>query len=173
MRCCQYPAVSPDGGVVAPRNGRPGEGCWRGEAGAIRAAASDAATTHASICDRFVLGYLQRWGSTRHVQRSMYSTCIFCNHSLGANKRIERFPVGGRLAFDGAKGRLWAVCTECHRWNLSPLEERWEAIEECERLFRGTLVRVSTDNIGMARLTDGLELIRIGKPLRPEFAAWR
>ena len=59
------------------------------------------------------------------------------------------------------------------RWNLSPLEERWEAIEECERLFRGTLVRVSTDNIGMARLADGLELIRIGKPLRPEFAAWR
>jgi hypothetical protein len=103
----------------------------------------------------------------------MYSTCIFCNHSLGANKRIEHFPVGERLAFDGAKGRLWVVCTTCHRWNLSPLEERWEAIEECERLFRGTLVRVSTDNIGMARLADGLELVRIGEPLRPEFAAWR
>ncbi len=103
----------------------------------------------------------------------MYSTCIFCNHSLGANKRVEYFPVGGRLAFDGDKGRLWVVCPECQRWNLSPLEERWEAIEECERLFRGTLVRVSTDNVGMARLADGLELIRIGKPLRPEFAAWR
>lgn len=103
----------------------------------------------------------------------MYSTCIFCNHSLGANRRIEHFPVGGRLAFDENKGRLWVVCPDCQRWNLSPLEERWEAIEECERLFRGTLVRVSTDNIGMARLADGLELIRIGKPLRPEFAAWR
>jgi hypothetical protein len=103
----------------------------------------------------------------------MYSTCIFCNHSLGANRRIEHFPVGERLAFDGTRGRLWAVCPECHRWNLSPLEERWEAIEECERLFRGTLVRVSTENIGMARLADRLELIRIGKPLRPEFAAWR
>lgn len=103
----------------------------------------------------------------------MYSTCIFCNHSLRANRRIEHFPVGSRLAFDGDKGRLWAVCPDCNRWNLSPLEERWEAIEECERLFRGTLVRVSTENIGMARLADGLELIRIGKPLRPEFAAWR
>ncbi len=103
----------------------------------------------------------------------MYSTCIFCNHSLGANRRVEHFPVGGRLAFDGAKGRLWAVCPVCQRWNLSPLEERWEAIEECERLFRGTFVRVSTDNIGLARLADGLELIRIGQPLRPEFAAWR
>lgn len=103
----------------------------------------------------------------------MYSTCIFCNHSLGENERVEHFPVGDRLAFDGKKGRLWVVCPDCQRWNLSPLEERWEAIEECERLFRGTLVRVSTDNIGMARLADGLELIRIGSPLRPEFAAWR
>src|SRR5207302_74264 len=39
--------------------------------------------------------------------------------------------------------------------------------------FRGTFVRVSTDNIGLARLADGLELLRIGAPLRPEFAAWR
>ncbi len=51
---------------------------------------------------------------------------------------IEHFPVGRRLAFDAAKGRLWVVCHHCGRWNLSPLEERWEAIEECERLFRGT-----------------------------------
>jgi hypothetical protein len=103
----------------------------------------------------------------------MYSTCLICNQSLGRNERVEHFPVGRRLAFDAAKGRLWVVCGQCSRWNLSPLEERWEAIEECERLFRSTLVRVSTDNIGLARLGDGLELVRIGSPLRPEFAAWR
>ncbi len=103
----------------------------------------------------------------------MYSTCLFCNGALGANNRVEQFPIGSRLAFDAAKGRLWAVCRQCGRWNLSPLEERWEAIDECERLFRGTYVRVSTDNIGLARLRDGFELIRIGTPLRPEFAAWR
>lgn len=103
----------------------------------------------------------------------MYSTCLFCNGALGANEMVEHFPVGRRLAFDASKGRLWVVCHMCGRWNLSPLEERWEAIEECERLFRGTFVRVSTDNIGLARMTDGLELIRIGAPLRPEFAAWR
>jgi len=34
-------------------------------------------------------------------------------------------------------------------------------------------VRASTDNIGIARHPEGLELVRIGKPLRPEFAAWR
>lgn len=103
----------------------------------------------------------------------MYSTCIFCKNSLGANESIEQFPIGRRLAFDAAKGRLWVVCRKCERWNLTPLEERWEAIEECERSFRGTKLRTSTDQIGLARLSEGLELVRIGKPLRPEFAAWR
>ena len=103
----------------------------------------------------------------------MYSTCLFCNGPLGANTVIEHFPVGERLAFDAAKGRLWVVCRRCERWNLSPLEERWEAIEECERLFRDTRLRMSTENIGLARLSEGLELVRIGAPQRPEFAAWR
>ena len=103
----------------------------------------------------------------------MYATCIFCNTALGGNDAIEHFPIGSRLAFDALKGRLWAVCIQCGRWNLSPLEERWEAIEECERAFRATIVRVSTDNIGLAKLHNGPELIRVGKPLRPEFAAWR
>lgn len=103
----------------------------------------------------------------------MYSTCLFCNKSLGTNESVEHFPVGKRLAFDSRKGRLWAICPECGRWNLSPIDERWEAIEDCERLFRATTVRVSTDNVGLARLREGLELVRIGAPLRPEFAAWR
>ncbi|MEP6764720.1 MAG: hypothetical protein ABJB66_10440 [Gemmatimonadaceae bacterium] len=103
----------------------------------------------------------------------MYATCLFCHSPLGANESIEHFPVGRRLAYDAAKGRLWVVCSKCERWNLSPLEERWEAIEEAERAYRDTKKRVATDNIGLARLHDGTELIRIGVPLRPEFAAWR
>ena len=103
----------------------------------------------------------------------MYSTCIFCNQSLGANEVVESFPVGRRLAFDQRRGRLWVVCRKCEKWNLTPLEERWEAIEKCEQLFRDTKKRVSTDNIGLARLNEGLELVRIGEPQRPEFAAWR
>ncbi|HSJ14520.1 MAG TPA: hypothetical protein VK939_08895 [Longimicrobiales bacterium] len=103
----------------------------------------------------------------------MYATCLFCNSRLGRNESIEAFPVGRRIAFDAAQGRLWVVCRACERWNLSPLEERWEAIEACERLFHDTRVRVSTEHIGLARLRDGLELVRIGRPLRPEFAAWR
>jgi hypothetical protein len=103
----------------------------------------------------------------------MYATCLFCNGNLGRNEVIEAFPVGRRLAFDAAKGRLWVVCRKCERWNLTPLEERWEAIEACERAFRATTLRVSTDEIGMARLKEGLELVRIGAPQRPEMAAWR
>jgi hypothetical protein len=103
----------------------------------------------------------------------MYSTCIFCNQSLGTNEAIEIFPVGRRISFDAAKGRLWVICRKCERWNLSPLEIRWEVIEECEHLFRDTRLRVTTDNIGMAKLPEGLELVRLGKPMRGEFAAWR
>ena len=98
---------------------------------------------------------------------------MYCTRSLGANQVIEHFPVGRRLAFDEEKGRLWVVCRKCLRWNLSPLEERWEAIEECERVFRDTPVRVSSENIGIARHPGGLDLVRIGKARRREFAAWR
>lgn len=103
----------------------------------------------------------------------MYSTCIFCNKPLGSNESLEAFPVGERLAFDSARGRLWVVCRACERWNLSPLDERWEAVEQAERAYRDTRRRVATENVGLAKLRDGTTLVRIGEPLRPEFAAWR
>ena len=103
----------------------------------------------------------------------MYSTCLHCHGALGANEEIEGFPVGRKLAFDGVRGRLWVVCPGCARWNLTPLEERWEAIEQCERLYRATPLRASTDHIGLARVRSGLQLVRVGAPSRPEFAAWR
>jgi len=103
----------------------------------------------------------------------MYSTCTFCHAPLGSNEMLEHFPVGRRLAFDAAKGRLWVICGACRQWNLSPLDERWEAIEAAEKLHRDTRLRVATEQMGLARLRDGTELIRIGQPLRPEFAAWR
>jgi hypothetical protein len=77
------------------------------------------------------------------------------------------------MAFDPKKGRLWVICTRCGRWNLTPLEERWEAIDDCERLYRGTRLRMSTDNIGLARFRGGFEIVRIGPALLPEIASWR
>lgn len=103
----------------------------------------------------------------------MYSTCLFCRAAFGRNDALEQLPIGRRIAFDAARGRLWIVCRWCARWNLTPFEERWEVTEECERRFATTQVRVSSDNIGLARLDEGLELIRIGRPLLPELAAWR
>ena len=103
----------------------------------------------------------------------MYTTCLFCNRHLGTNEAIPDFPVGRRLAFDLERGRLWVVCRHCGRWNLTPLEERWEAMEECERRFHRTPLRVASDNIGMAQLREGLQLVRIGKAQRTELAAWR
>ena len=98
---------------------------------------------------------------------------MFCNQSLGRNEVVEHFPVGRRLAFDAHRGRLWVVCRKCERWNLTPIEERWEAVEACERLFEGMRTRVSTEHIGLGRHPGGLDLVRIGPALRPEFAAWR
>ena len=75
-----------------------------------------------------------------------------------------------------AGGRLWVVCRRCEVWNLAPFEERFSAMEDAERLYRATRTRVATGEIGLARLRDGpgsIDLVRIGKPLRPEFAAWR
>src|SRR5512146_2785881 len=103
----------------------------------------------------------------------MYRSCIFCSAPLGSNESIERFPVGRSLAFDAAKGRLWAICGRCARWNLAPIEERWEAGEGAERRFRDTRLRVQRENIGLAKLADGTRLIRVGQALPGELAAWR
>jgi hypothetical protein len=103
----------------------------------------------------------------------LYSTCLFCTKDLGTNEVIETLPIGRRLAFDAAHGRLWVVCRHCAKWNLVPFESRLESIDACERLFRDTPTRYSTDNIGLARVKEGLELVRIGPAMRPEFAGWR
>jgi hypothetical protein len=103
----------------------------------------------------------------------VYRTCIFCAHDLGVNEVIEEFPVGSEIAFDAARGRLWAVCRHCARWNLAPIEERWEAVERAEALFRDSRLRVQSENIGLAKMRDGSKLVRIGPALQGEMAAWR
>jgi hypothetical protein len=103
----------------------------------------------------------------------VYSTCLYCTKDLGANEVLETLPIGRRVAFDARQGRLWVVCRSCEKWNLVPFDTRLETIDACEKLFSETRVRFSTDNIGIARLKEGLELVRVGPAQRPEFAAWR
>jgi hypothetical protein len=65
------------------------------------------------------------------------------------------------------------VCRECGRWHLTPIEDRWEAIEEAERMFCATSLCTSTEAIGLATLQSGVELVRVRKASDLEFAAWR
>ncbi|HEX6309546.1 MAG TPA: hypothetical protein VFZ69_15215 [Longimicrobiales bacterium] len=103
----------------------------------------------------------------------MYRSCIFCSAELGANEALESFPVGRQVAFDASRGRLWAVCSVCGRWNLAPIEERWETVEAAEKLYRDARLRVQTENVGLARLPDGTRLVRVGSAIPGELAAWR
>jgi hypothetical protein len=103
----------------------------------------------------------------------MYRHCPACTRDLGRNEALEHFPVGKRLAYDVARGRLWALCPRCRSWNLAPIEERWEAVEEAERSFEFAREGLSTQNIALGRLPDGTELVRIGQARAPELAGWR
>ncbi|MEJ2217184.1 MAG: hypothetical protein P8099_11270 [Gemmatimonadota bacterium] len=103
----------------------------------------------------------------------MFTRCIFCHRPFAANEEVEYFPVARRIAYDPARGRLWAVCDACQRWTLAPFEDRWEALEELEKLTRdrGRLLS-STDNIALFRVGD-VEIVRVGRAQLREEAWWR
>src|SRR5678815_258286 len=90
----------------------------------------------------------------------MYTTCLFCNESLGTNDVVELFPVGRRLAFDPEKGRLWVICASCTRWNLSPFVARWQPVNDCVRRLWSTPLCYRCVNAGLVLLREGLELVR-------------
>lgn len=92
---------------------------------------------------------------------------------MARNEEVEHFPVGTRIAFDPGRGRLWAICDACRRWNLAPIEDRWEALEELDRLSsdRGRLLS-QTDNIALIR-AGPMELVRVGRARLVEEAWWR
>ncbi|MGW8267100.1 MAG: hypothetical protein ACWGSQ_12090 [Longimicrobiales bacterium] len=65
------------------------------------------------------------------------------------------------------------MCPACSRWNLTPLEDRWETLEACERAVRDEgRIRVRTENLSLVEVDEG-GLIRIGSPPRSEFVDWR
>jgi hypothetical protein len=102
----------------------------------------------------------------------VYTHCFVCRRSLGENDEIPHLTVGRKVAFDVERGRLWVVCPHCGQWCLTPIEDRWETIAECEALFGAAEARVSTTNVGLARARE-VELIRIGPAVRDEIANWR
>ncbi len=99
--------------------------------------------------------------------------CLFCEKPMGRGIDDLGFPVVRVAAYDTEKGRLWAVCDRCRRWNLWPLEERSEIIEGLERLAYDRGVAVArTENIALLRAAD-LGLVRVGAAGLAERSWWR
>ncbi len=98
--------------------------------------------------------------------------CFFCDETLESFEPGE-VPRRIRLAFDPRLGRLWQVCPRCARWNPVPLEERWETLEACERLVRREgRALLEGEHLSLLAVGDA-QLVRVGEPVRPEFADWR
>jgi hypothetical protein len=103
----------------------------------------------------------------------LYTRCLVCATPFEANEQLEHLPHGRRVAFDPARGRLWTVCRACRRWSLSPIEERWEALEELDKLTTDKASLLSqTDNIALLR-AGPLEIVKVGKAQLTEEAWWR
>ena len=65
------------------------------------------------------------------------------------------------------------MCRACRRWSLIPIEDRWEALEELERLSTDQARLLSqTDNISLLR-HGPLEIVRVGRAALGEEAWWR
>ncbi|MGD8318958.1 MAG: hypothetical protein PVJ02_00840 [Gemmatimonadota bacterium] len=103
----------------------------------------------------------------------MFTRCLFCRNPFPWNGRLAHMPHGRRIAYDPERGRLWAVCERCHRWNLAPLEDREGALYELERLARdhGHLV-AHTAHISLLHTGD-MTLVRVGDAGLQEQAWWR
>ena len=77
------------------------------------------------------------------------------------------------MAYDPERGRLWAICRSCKRWSLAPIEERWEALEELEKVVTDRSRLLSqTDNVALLRVGH-LDVVRVGRASLTEEAWWR
>ena len=103
---------------------------------------------------------------------AMFTTCAFCGGSLDGDGGASGLGVGRRFAFDEWKGRLWVVCRRCSRWNLTPLDDRLERIEDAVRAAAAGRVVAASDQITLVRAAP-YDFVRVGKPPRTELATWR
>jgi hypothetical protein len=101
------------------------------------------------------------------------SRCLSCYQPFPLNNTLEGFPHGRRVAYDPVRGRLWAVCPDCGRWTLAPMETRWETLESLERLVRddATLLKQG-ENVALHEVGE-LEIVRVGRAGQREEAWWR
>ena len=99
--------------------------------------------------------------------------CFLCGSEFVRNASLATADSGDRFAADPARGRLWVICAACGAWNLVPIDARWEALEELEKVAtdQGRVI-VKTDNVALVEC-DNLTIVRIGTTQRKEEAWWR
>ncbi len=102
----------------------------------------------------------------------MFHTCAFCSGALGGDGGASGLDVGRRFAFDGWKSRAWVICQRCGRWNLTPLDDRLDAVDALERMAAAGRVAATSDQVALIRL-GSYDVVRVGKPPRVEMATWR
>ena len=102
----------------------------------------------------------------------MFTRCLFCHKPFAENEHLGHLK-GRQIAYDPARGRLWAICESCHRWNLCPIEEREAALYELERIARDQArLMAKTANVTML-VAGSLTLVRVGDAGLAEQAWWR
>ena len=107
------------------------------------------------------------------METRLYTHCLVCHTPFPRNEELEYFSTSKRVAYDAERGRLWAICRSCKRWSLAPIEERWEALDELERLVKDRAKLLSqTDNIALLRVGE-LDVVRVGRANLTEEAWWR
>jgi hypothetical protein len=107
------------------------------------------------------------------AEERLYSCCLFCGRRFPDSTMFGRLPPGLQLAYDPARSRLWSICGRCRRWNLVPVEERFDAIELLEHTVSGRAELLArSDNITLYAL-DELHIVRIGAARLSERASWR
>lgn len=103
----------------------------------------------------------------------LFPRCLFCHAPFPGNDELQRMPRGRKVAFDPIRGRLWAVCERCHRWNLAPIEEREAALYELERICHDRArPLVTTANVALLKV-GSMTLIRVGEASLVEQSWWR
>lgn len=103
----------------------------------------------------------------------LYAHCLFCGEQFPPNPMFGPLPPGLQLAYDPERGRLWSICGRCRRWNLLPVEERYDAIDLLEHTVSGRAEEISrTDNVALYR-HDELQILRIGGARFIERTTWR
>src|SRR5688572_19780884 len=107
------------------------------------------------------------------VEEQLYSSCLFCAHDFPPSPLFGRVPPGLQLAYDPSCNRLRSIFGRCRRWNLLPIEERYDAIDLLEHTVAGrALLLAHSDNVALYSHEE-LQIVRIGPARLPERATWR